>query len=680
MKRKILLGIILAIATICLFAVSISATEIDGVHYSLNDNQLTAEVSRDNQKSTTAIVTIPSTVEYDGKTFKVNAIKYGAFEGNTSIQELRILSEHITTIPSGMVTNTYGNSGFTKIYVDFSKITKIENAGFNPSNQSNGNSPQANPFYFYDAAAFIKDESDVLIECPDFSNCTSIGQAAFQGANFKKVVIPDGCALSESGQIFRSSKIEELEVLGTTVRNKIGTYCFQGCPNLKKIRFESPVTTYASSAFSGNKALTEIYIDLSSTVTVDTQAFNFTGTYDSGCTTVQWYNIKGEKMVDLSSMEYITGGRGAFSSSNIGSAEKIVWPKALKQLENQAFRKCNIKVPMYFNAAEGVTLSIGDYVMDGNTPPIVVLGEGVTSYNGGTKNTIVVSLADSITFGSTALDSSGRGNASGSTFYYKATDSDVSKAKFTSVIISDATCQTFKGCGLVATATPVGGETLTFDYYEHKYSEAPDNTVCPAGSVVIHTCIGCGDTYKVTDEDAYISDTHEFNVENGATIINIVYENYFAKGVITKACAHCDATTTPDIEVESASPMFAPLGYSMSEEESSVKFVAHFVQANRKAIEAYETVTDKTVRYGVLGAIANESCNPLEVDENGAIITKPGAVYANMTDTDYTKITIRINGISSGAKVHCGAYVVVDNVLSYIFDDQISDKAHIFEF
>lgn len=680
MKRKILLGIILAIATICLFAVSISATEIEGVHYSLNKNSLTATVTADNRTAQTAIVNIPSTFEYDGATYKVTAIANDAFAGNSSIKELRILSEYITEIPYGIVLNTYTNTEFTKIYIDFSKITKYGNAALNPSSKGNGNEPKENPFYFYDAKAFLADGSDVIVECPDFSNCTSIGTAAFQGAKFKKVVIPDGCFLSESGQIFRNSTIEELEVLGTTVRNKIGTYTFNGCPNLEKIKIESPVKTYETSVFSSNTALTDFYIDLSKTVTVNNQAFNFTGSYDGGCTTVQWYNIKGEKMVDLSSMEYITGGRGAFSSSNIGSAEKIVWPKALKQIDDQSFRKCNINVPMYFNAAEGVELSIGQYVMDGNTPPIVVLGEGVTAYNGGVKNTIVISLADSIEFGTTAADSSNRGNASGSTFYYKATTTaDLSKAKFTSVIISNATCQTFKGCGLVATATPVDGETLTFDYYEHKYSEAPDNTVCPAGSVVIHTCIGCGDTYKVTDEDAYISDTHEFNVENGATIINIVYENYFAKGVITKACAHCDATTTPDIEVESASPMFAPLGYSMSEEESSVKFVAHFVQANVNAISAYEAVAEKTVRYGVFAAIADEECAPLQVDGSGDVSAKTGAVYANMTDTNYSKITIRINKISAGAKVHCGAYVIVDNVLSYIFDDEISDKAHVFE-
>ena len=62
MKRKILLGVLIAAVAMCLFAISISATEIDGVHYSLNDSQLTAEVSRDNKTATTEIVTITSSV------------------------------------------------------------------------------------------------------------------------------------------------------------------------------------------------------------------------------------------------------------------------------------------------------------------------------------------------------------------------------------------------------------------------------------------------------------------------------------------------------------------------------------------------------------------------------------------------------------------------------------------
>ncbi|MBQ8545686.1 MAG: leucine-rich repeat protein [Clostridia bacterium] len=676
MKRKIFLGILIVIAVMCLFAISISATEINGVHYSLDDNSLTAEVSRDNQTATTAVVTIPSTVEYGGKTYKVNSIKYGAFEGNTSIQELRILSEYITIIPSGMIANTYTNTEFTKIYVDFSRITTINQAGFNPSNQTNGNNPQENPFYFYDAKAFLEDGSDVVVECPDFSNCQSIGQAAFQGAKFKDLVIPEGCELSTGGQQFRQSTIETLKILGSTTREKIGTYSFEGCANLKTIRIESPVTEYASNAFTKSSAIDEIYIDLSQTKTVGNCAFTWSTAYDQGNTTTQWYNLKGEKMVDLSSMENFTGNYGAFSSSNIGSAEKIVWPTAIKQLSNQTFRRCNIAVPMYFNAAEGVTLSIGSYVMDGNTPPIVVLGEGVTTYDGGVKDTILVSLAESITFGTTALDSSGKGNASGSTFYYKATSSDVSNAKFTSVIISDATVQTFKGCGLIATATPVDGEKVTFNYYEHKYNEVPDNTVCPAGSIMIYTCIGCGDSYSVTDEETYISDTHEFSLDNGATIVNIVYENgnYYSNGIITKKCAFCDAETTPDVKVESYSPLFVALGYSMSEDNASVKFISHSVQANTKAIDEYKKITGKNIEYGVLAAIATDDGEPLEIVD-GVVKAKANAVMAKMTGTEYSKITIKLNGVPENVAVNCNAYIVVDGTIKYLCNDEILDKA-----
>ena len=51
MKKKILLGIVFLVAVMCLFAVTASAVEIEGVHYTLNDGENpTAEVSIDNQQ------------------------------------------------------------------------------------------------------------------------------------------------------------------------------------------------------------------------------------------------------------------------------------------------------------------------------------------------------------------------------------------------------------------------------------------------------------------------------------------------------------------------------------------------------------------------------------------------------------------------------------------------------
>ncbi len=675
MKKKILLGALIAIAVMCLFAISISATEIDGVHYSLNDSSLTAEVSRDNQTATTAIVTIPSTVEYGGKTYKVNSIKYGAFEGNTSIKELRILSEYITTIPSGMVANTYTNTEFTKIYVDFSRITQINQAGFNPSNQTNGNNPQANPFYFYDAKAFLADGSDVVVECPDFSNCTSIGQAAFQGANFKKVVIPDGCALSTSGQVFRQSTIEELEILGTTTRASIGTHCFQNCKSLKKIKIESPVTSYNASAFASNTSVEEIYINLSNTTTVDGNAFCFSSKYDAGNTTTQWYNQNGEKVVDLTNLENLnaSGQAGTFASSNIGSA-KIIWPKAIKTMKDQAFRKCNITGVMYINAAEGVELELSRWAFDGNAPSVVICGEGVTTIsNYFEAQCTVVCLADSVEF-----TQSDPFKKSDNTIYckaYTANNAGNITSKATVNNITSGTVTTHMGCGAVVDLVLADSTPLKLDYVEHSHEATPDNTVCPAGSVTIYKCPGCGDTYKVTDENTYVSDTHEFSLDNGAIIVSIVYANgnYLSKGTITKKCAQCDAEITPDIEEESFAPLFDDLGYSMEENNSNVKSISQTVSVNKKALDFYESLMQVKINYGVVAAIANNDTVPLSVVD-GKVVAGENAVSINMTDTNYSKVVLRLNGVSTSVAVNCSGYLMVDGVVSYISGDELTDK------
>ncbi len=671
MKKKILLGALIAIAVMCLFAISISATEIDGVHYSLNDNALTAEVSRDNQTATTAIVTIPSTVEYGGKTYKVNSIKHGAFESNTSIKELRILSEHITTIPNGMIANTYTNTEFTKIYVDFSKITQINQAGFNPSNETNGNSPRENPFYFYDAKAFLADGSDVVVECPDFSNCTSIAMAAFQGAKFKKVIIPDGCALSTSGQIFRQTTIEELEILGTTTRASIGTHCFQNCISLKKIKIESPVTSYGPSAFASNTAVEKIYINLSNTTSIEGTAFCFSTKYDAGNTTTQWYNQNGEKVVDLSSMETFSGK--ALASSNIGSA-KIIWPTAIKSLGDETFRKCNITGVMYINAAEDVTLAMTRWAFDGNAPSVVICGEGVTTIsNFFEAQCTVVCLADSVEF-----TQSDPFKKSDNTIYckaYTANNAGNITSKATVTNITSGTVTTHMGCGAVVDLVLADSTPLKLNYVEHSHEATPDNTVCPAGSVTIYKCPGCGDTYKVTDEETYVSDTHEFDISDGATIVNIVYanNNYLLKGTITKKCAHCDANTTPDIEEESFAPLFDDLGYSMEESSSNVKSISQTVSVNIKALEFYESLMQVKINYGVVAAIANGEIAPLSVVD-GKIVAGANAVSMDMTDTNYSKVVLIINGVSTSVAVNCSGYLMVDGVISYISGDELADK------
>ena len=81
MKTKLLLLSLL----MSIMSVSAFAEVIDGINYSLNDETLEAEVI---QSSYSGDITIPETVDYDGKTYSVTSIgDYAFYEcpGLTSI-------------------------------------------------------------------------------------------------------------------------------------------------------------------------------------------------------------------------------------------------------------------------------------------------------------------------------------------------------------------------------------------------------------------------------------------------------------------------------------------------------------------------------------------------------------------------------------------------------------------
>lgn len=660
MKKKILLGVIMILSLACLFAISISAEEIDGVHYTLNTNSQTATVSTGNRTATTQIVTIPSTIEYNGVEYKVTSIANDAFYGNKNVVELRILSEHITKIPAAMIADTYSSGALKKIYIDFSNITSIGSAAFNPSNQTNGNSPQKNSFYYYDAKAFLKSGEDVLITCPDFSNCTSIGTAAFQGANFEKLVIPE--AVYMNNQIFRLSTIKELVIEGES-REKIEYYVFQACQSLEKITIESRnLKSISNDVFSNCVNVKEIHMDLSKCTSVGASAFQFSKKYDEGNTTTQWYSLEGEKIVDLTSMK--TFSERAFASSNIGSA-KIVWPVAIESYNSQVFRKCNISQPIYINAAEGKTLNIEYWSFDGNKFPVVVLGKGVTKFSARlSQQCVVVSLAESIEFADNTVFS----QSSGNTLYCKAyTGTDISN-KATVNIITGGSVSTYGACGLVANVTLTDGTKQDFNYVNHEYTGVADETVCPSGSLILYTCAGCKDTYEETT-DAFVSKEHNFDLENGASVAEIIYinNNYFANGIVKIKCAGCDASNE-DTEIGA---LFTAVGYSQN--EISGGFISHTMKVNLDNIAEYERLTGITVRYGLVASMHKDG-KPIYLNGD-EIIAVDKAISLEMTNTEYTNLLIKINGITDERAINCNAYAVINGEITYLCGDTASDTA-----
>ena len=678
MKKKLLLGIILVLAVMCLFAVTASAVEIKGVHYTLKGGENpTAEVSTDNQTATTEIVEIPSTIDYEGVTYKVTSIASSAFSGNRTMKELRILSEHITTIPSAMIASTYlGYDGsnntstdpgpLEKIYIDFSRITSIGGAGFNPSNQTNGNNPMRNLFYYYDAKAFIENGTDVIITCPDFSNCTSIGDAAFQGAKFEKLIIPSTLPLNN--QTFRATSIKELYIYGEE-RTSLPYYGFDDCKDLEKVFvYSKNLLSINGSTITGCTKLKEIHIDLSNCQTISGASFMFSTKYDHGNTITQWYNLDGEKIVDLSSAKSI--GNPAFASSNLGSA-KIIWPTALEKLEDQAFRKCNINQPIYINPAEGKTITIPFWCMNGNKFTFAYFGKGVKTVSSCFEtNCIVVCEEDSVNFTNGNVFDQTTGNA----IYCKSyTGTDVS-SRATVYSITSATATTYGACGIKATVTFADNSTESFDYVSHNYKGVADPDVCPAGSLMIYTCAGCKASYTEELEN-YIGGTHVFDRNDGATVVDVIFgtESYFGEGVIVVKCAHCDAQANDEQKVGA---LFIADGYSIPE-NGTTDCISHTIRVNKSNIAQYEELTGNIVNYGITAGVNDSAQNPIKI-EDGKAVANNYAVSADMTGTEYTKLVIKITGLEKGVGVSCNAYIVFNadpTKIYYLCDDKVTTEA-----
>ena len=672
MKKRILLSVLIVLALTCLFAISISAVEVNGVHYTLNTSAQTAEVSKDNKTATTEIVTIPSTFEYEGVEYRVTSIASSAFYGNRNMVELRILSEYITVIPPDMIAdicaidtdgdkvNDKGDK-LKKIYIDFSKITSIGSAAFNPSNQTNGNSPKVNSFYYYDAKAFLENGEDILITCPDFSNCNSIGAAAFQGANFEKLVIPEAIALKN--QIFRMSTIKELEIQGAN-RGTIEYYVFNDCKSLETIRIES--TMYVSNdVFSGCSSVKKIYINLSNCTYIGKSAFQLGNVgYDKGNTTTQWYNYEGEKIVDLSNVQ--TLANQAFASSNLGSA-KIIWPNALKGIEGQVFRRCNITGPVWFNMAEGKTASISSYVLSGNKPEIIVLGDGITGFAMDERleyAATIVFLGDVTTLATNIF------KTEGARLYAKSLPSNASDygTNVTVNLISSGSYTSYGACGLTASVTLTDGTKQDFNYVNHDHKGVVDQTVCPIGSLTLYTCAGCGDKYETTT-DEFVSKSHNFDLESGATVLEIIYfnNNYFANGKVKIKCASCEASN----ENTELGALFGAVGYSQS--EGTGNYISHTMKVEIDNLKEYERLTGITVRYGLVVALHTDG-KPISL-ENDKILASEKAYSFEMTGTEYTNLLIKLNGITDTRAINCNAFAIINGEITYLCGDIATDTA-----
>ena len=241
---RLFLTIVISSVTSSVAAITFNVKGID--YNTLADGTVEVEKARD----CGAEVTIPESVEYQGKAYQVTAVHDNAFSWIDYIQSVS-LPESVTSIGAGAFFNCLS---LKKVSIP-GKVTEIL--------------------------------LDTFAECPMLSDIslpetvTAIGSVAFENCkNLQRLTLPKGLRKMESNCFRGCEKLEEmllpddLEVFEERIfagcsslqnvhlPNWLTTIpggTFYGCKSLKEYSFKAPLTTIGELAFA-DSGLTEVYL------------------------------------------------------------------------------------------------------------------------------------------------------------------------------------------------------------------------------------------------------------------------------------------------------------------------------------------------------------------------------------------------------------------------------------
>ena len=226
MKKQLLLFLFAIVASVgTMFAEKV---QIGDLYYNLNATEKTAEVTYElyyngnNYKGLTT-ANIPASVTYEGTTYSVTSIGYGAFYGCSSLTSLTIPNS-VTSIG---VSAFSGCSGLTSVTIPNS-VTSIGNSAFYGCYGLTSSVYNAHVFVYmpksYSGAYTIPD------------GIASIAEYAFSGCSgLTSVTIPNSVT-------------------------SIGGYAFDGCSSLTSIEFPASLEYFDEGVINGCTGLVSIKI------------------------------------------------------------------------------------------------------------------------------------------------------------------------------------------------------------------------------------------------------------------------------------------------------------------------------------------------------------------------------------------------------------------------------------
>lgn len=219
--KKVLVAILMFLPMV----VSAYDVEVDGIYYNLIEKAKIAEVTSGGNYEGDII--IPSSIDYDGKTYTVEKIGDDAFS-YSNLYTIKLASS-ITTI---------GNRAFRGCW-------KLKTVIL----------PQG--LLYIGEDAFMGCSTLSSIEIPN--TVTTIGRCAFLDCSeLSSIVIPNSIT-QLNGSVFQGCKKLSSVILPNSIA-EIGESSFMGCISLLSFDIPNSVTYIGMSAFAGCKGLTDIVI------------------------------------------------------------------------------------------------------------------------------------------------------------------------------------------------------------------------------------------------------------------------------------------------------------------------------------------------------------------------------------------------------------------------------------
>ena len=644
-------------------------------------NTLTTIGSWNFQETGLTSVTIPASVtKIEGS---------ATFKGCTSLKTVDMSAISLGSINSSMFENcsvletVYMPSGYTSIGDNaFKSCTAL--TGFDGESKiilpSTCTSLAKSPFSGCTSLSYADLGQITSMNYDAFANCTSltevvipgtlqsIGARAFQGTGLIYVSLPNSVTTMDYGVFMNCKSLQYVELSNAiAVRDQI----FSGCTSLKAVSIPEGVTTVESRAFNGCTSLKAVYLPTTIT-TIGTNTGWGCGAFN-GCTNLYFvqkpFNVKDENGKWLG--EYFVMPT---------EPEVYYMPSSLSTLYGGEFQGCQqINEFVVFPVAlSSISYDSGPFVNTGSSNS----KGGVTYVFLGPMDTMKYNPQDNRYKNITFVFANEK-NTGIETLAWVLTDTRQSSNFYAYF------CAGQVSYDLGSFAPSSSGYTVKEgDFTKTTYTEEnqphfvdPNKTIVTDPTCTIEgnttTYCFCGDDIEVTPIDAL---GHDYTLKADGAAPEVyawfyVDNNFFGNATEQYKCLDCEALYDLGKEVANTS-LFVAGGYSIPE-QGTTDCISHTIMINKTNIDLYaqHTIDGAKINYGTVAAAGSALGTPIEVDDEGNVTPKLGALIADMTGTDYVKLVIKISGVPADTAVNCNAYVVVGKEIYYVCDDEVTTVA-----